>query len=268
MRNVYSIFKVLLLLAIPMSIISCGGKKQNDNSSNSDNNIDYAEIEKKGYKSGYDKGYEDGNDGKTYMASFNSKSVYHLVTDKEKVAPVWDRGYKKGYDDGFDEGKKNYDTDLAQRIEYAKQVLEEYEADNSSESTQRISSSTSSPNVASGSIHSNEKAHGNYPHYVETSNCVEGVVVYEGNNDYYIIETKLGYTIAEWYDGRLFEGDMLRGELNTYNFHYIINRSDNSEVRVYIQDYMLSRNKAIEWMGEHEKLKNRDQEAYNSNKDN
>ena len=50
--------------------------------------------------------------------------------------------------------------------------------------------------------------------------------------------------------------------LNQYLFKYIINRNRNDEVRVYIEDYMLSDKKALQWLGKHKKLKYRDQEAY------
>ena len=50
-----------------------------------------------------------------------------------------------------------------------------------------------SPDLSGGSIHSEERITGNYSNYSnyeETDNCVEGVVVYEGDDDYYIVETR------------------------------------------------------------------------------
>ena len=96
---------------------------------------------------------------------------------------------------------------------------------------------------------------------------MEGVVVYEGTGDYYIVETRMGYTVLEVYSGILYEGDKVRGELNKYNFRYIINRNRNSEVRVYIEDYMLSDSRALEWLGEHDHLKYEEQRAYNNSKE-
>lgn len=125
-----------------------------------------------------------------------------------------------------------------------------------------------SPDLSSGSIHSEERITGNYSNYSnyeETDNCVEGVVVYEGAGDYYIVETKKGYTVLERYSGRLDEGDKVRGELNKYNFKYLINRNKSSEVKVFIEDYMLSDSRALEWLGEHEKLKDDDQSAFDAN---
>ena len=124
------------------------------------------------------------------------------------------------------------------------------------------------PNLNSGSIQPDGRVYGNFSNYEETDDCVEGVVVYEGDDDYYIVETRKGYTILERYSGRLDEGDKVRGELNRYNFKYLFNRNKDSEVKVYIEDFMLSEDRALEWMGEEDHLKSRDQEAYDYNKDN
>lgn len=127
------------------------------------------------------------------------------------------------------------------------------------------SGSTYSPDLNSGNIQSNERIYGNYTYYEETDDCVEGVVVYEGEDDYYIVETKRGYTILERYSGSIYEGDRVRGELNRYGAKYLINRNNNSEVKVYIEDFALSDDDAIEWMGKNEHLNKRDQEAYDNN---
>ena len=129
------------------------------------------------------------------------------------------------------------------------------------------SSSNNSSNINGGSLHSNEGIYGNYYYYKETNNCVEGVVVYEGRGGYCIVETDKGYTVLEDYSGTLYEDAMVRGELNDYNYKYIINRNGNKEIKVYIYDYMLSDIKALDWLGKHDKLKNNDQETYNANND-
>ena len=129
------------------------------------------------------------------------------------------------------------------------------------------SNSSYNSDLSRGSIHSNESVYGDFYNYEETDNCVEGVVVYEGTGDYYIIETRKGYTVLERYSGRLDEGDKVRGELNKYNFTYLINRNKRSEVRVYIEDYMLSDDNALEWLGEHDHLKYDHQRAYDANND-
>ena len=84
-----------------------------------------------------------------------------------------------------------------------------------------------------------------YSNYEETDDCVDGVVVYEGSDDYYIIETRRGLTVCETYSGWLSKGDKVRGELNKYNFKYILNKNRDSEVKIYIEDYMQSEESSI-----------------------
>lgn len=117
-----------------------------------------------------------------------------------------------------------------------------------------------SANLSGGSIHSDERITDRYSNYEETSYCVEGVVVYEREDDYYIVETRRGYTVLERRSGILWEGHKIRGELNRYGTKYIINRNRDSEVRVYIENYALSEDDALEWMRENDHLKYDDQE--------
>lgn len=90
----------------------------------------------------------------------------------------------------------------------------------------------------------------------------KGVVVYEGQGDYYIIETGSGYVIAERYSGILYEDQTIYGRLHSYGSKYFINLNRDSEVKLYIEDYMLTQERAVEWMGEHNKLKYSDQSSY------
>lgn len=138
-------------------------------------------------------------------------------------------------------------------------------------SSSNTSKPSYSPNLKSFSIHSEERItgnHSNYYNYKETNDCVEGVVVYEGKGCYYIVETRNGYTVMEDYSCSLFEGAEVRGELNQYNSKYLINRNNNQEIEVYIEDYMLSGKKALELLGKKNKLKSDDQEAYDYEKNN
>lgn len=105
-----------------------------------------------------------------------------------------------------------------------------------------------------------------FSNYKETSSCCNGVVVYEGSSDYFIVETNQGYTVLETSSGYFSKGDQVRGELNSYNFKYLI-KNEDTEVSVYIKAYMLSKNRAIEWLGEHRHLKYSDQQTYESYND-
>ena len=101
-----------------------------------------------------------------------------------------------------------------------------------------------------------------FSNFEPSSSDKKGVVVYEGQGDYYIIETTSGYIIAERYSGMLYEDHTIYGPLHSYGFKYCIDLNRDSEVKLYIEDYMLSQDRAIEWMGEHNHLKYYDQSRY------
>lgn len=100
--------------------------------------------------------------------------------------------------------------------------------------------------------------------FIETFDCVGGEVVYQGSHDYYVVETAKGFTVCELYYGRLSVGDRLYGELNSYSFKYIFNKSSNSEVKVWIDDFMLSKDSAIKCLGSKGRLNPEDQKAFDS----
>lgn len=57
---------------------------------------------------------------------------------------------------------------------------------------------------------------------------VPGQIVYEGSNDYYIIEDNYGYIIAESYSGWPSEGDKVYGDLNSFGFKWVVNTQNIS----------------------------------------
>ena len=242
--------KKILYLFLLVFFVSCGNKSNSDSSSNSltseneSNSAKYADIAMEGYNTGFDDGVNDGwnND---YKLSYTLSCNYSSENEKSNYI----NGYRKGYDDGFKAGRDAHNEELAKQIE-------EYE---NGEVFVTDQSNYYSEEYSEKSIYSN------YSNYEETDDCEEGVVVYEGDDDYYIVETRKGYTVLETYSGILYEGDNVRGELNEYNFRYIINRDRNSEVKVYIEDYMLSAESALEWLGEHDHLADDDQRAYDAN---
>lgn len=94
-----------------------------------------------------------------------------------------------------------------------------------------------------------------YDNYKEDSSCVDGVVVYEGKDDVYVIETRRGYTIAERYNGAYLKvGDKVRGPLHKFSFKYLLKKKGEREIRVYIEDYMMSEDEVNEWLKEHDKF--------------
>lgn len=84
---------------------------------------------------------------------------------------------------------------------------------------------------------------------------VPGQIVYEGSNDYYIIEDNYGYVIAESYSGWPSEGDQVYGNLHSFGFKWVVNTRAEKEYKFWIEDYGLSRDNAIRWMCEHNHMK-------------
>jgi hypothetical protein len=87
------------------------------------------------------------------------------------------------------------------------------------------------------------------------ANDVEGIVIWEKNGcDYYIIETNKFFVLVEWYKGKLYEGDKVVGQLHSYNFKYLINKSrNNAEVKVYIENYWFTKEECFKWLRENNK---------------
>lgn len=86
-------------------------------------------------------------------------------------------------------------------------------------------------------------------------NPVAGVVVYEGRYDYFIVYTENGYCIVEAYGCCLSEDDIIIGELNSFGFKDVYIKNRERTIRVYVEDYWMSEQKAIDWMVDHDKVK-------------
>lgn len=73
------------------------------------------------------------------------------------------------------------------------------------------------------------------------------VVLYKSGCSYYIVETNLGYAILEWYGGNdPSRGDVLAGDFETYGMKDIYNLSADAETKVWVEDFWLSKTRAIE----------------------
>ena len=73
------------------------------------------------------------------------------------------------------------------------------------------------------------------------------VVLYKSGCSYYIVETNMGYAILEWYGGNdPSRGDVLAGDFETYGMKDIYNLTADSETKVWVEDFWLSKSRAIE----------------------
>lgn len=81
-----------------------------------------------------------------------------------------------------------------------------------------------------------------------TAFAAKGEVVYKKLGcSYFIVETLLGYAILEWYGGNdPDKGDIITGNFESYGFKNIYNLTVDAELRVYVDNYWLSRDRALE----------------------
>ena len=69
--------------------------------------------------------------------------------------------------------------------------------------------------------------------------------------DYFLINTASGLTVAEWYGGYdPREGDRVAGSFNGYGFKTLFYGPRAIEGRVWIEDYSLDRDEALEKLSE------------------
>lgn len=112
-----------------------------------------------------------------------------------------------------------------------------------------------------------EKFFNSFDNFEPSGSDVKGVVVYEGSSSYYIIETNMGFTIAEWYGGAIpVVGQTIYGKLNSFCMNYFIILNNERETQLWIEDYWKSKDSAIEWLGEHNHLNYYDQSRYDEAK--
>lgn len=78
--------------------------------------------------------------------------------------------------------------------------------------------------------------------------AAKGEVVYKKDGcDYFIVETNMGYAILEWYGGNDPDvGDVLVGDFESYGTKDIYNVTTEAELQVWVEDYWLSKEDALE----------------------
>lgn len=83
---------------------------------------------------------------------------------------------------------------------------------------------------------------------VGTAFAAKGEVVYKKSGcDYFIVETLMGYAVLEWYGGNDPDiGDRIVGDFESYGFKDIYNVTADSELQVWVENYWLSWEDALE----------------------
>lgn len=78
--------------------------------------------------------------------------------------------------------------------------------------------------------------------------AAKGVVAYKkSGSDYFIVATNNGYAILEWYGGYDPDvGDVIAGDFESYGFKDIFNITQRSKFRVWVENFWLSEEDAIE----------------------
>jgi len=82
-----------------------------------------------------------------------------------------------------------------------------------------------------------------------TAFAAKGEVVYiKSNCDYFIVESQSGdYALLEWYGGNIpNKGDIVVGDFESYGFANIYNLTADSELRVWVENYWLWKEDALE----------------------
>tara|TARA_B110000003_G_C16254295_1_gene380340 strand:- start:21 stop:341 length:321 start_codon:yes stop_codon:yes gene_type:complete len=80
-----------------------------------------------------------------------------------------------------------------------------------------------------------------------------GVVVLDHyeckSHDHIVIETSMGYTLAEVYEGyeNTYEGHVVYGNLHAYFFNEIYDEDGNQIGSLYLEDYMVDESRALKW---------------------
>ena len=83
------------------------------------------------------------------------------------------------------------------------------------------------------------------------SNGVATVVYRKPSCDYFILENSSGYIVAEWFGGNDPDlNDRITGSFNSFGFKDLYNQTRDTECRFWIDDYMLSKESALEKINE------------------
>jgi hypothetical protein len=83
---------------------------------------------------------------------------------------------------------------------------------------------------------------------MQAAKAVRGVVSHRISScDYFIVATKSGYDVLEWYGGHdPDKDDVLIGNYETYGFHDVYDETADESVLLWTEDYQLTKSDALE----------------------
>ncbi len=81
---------------------------------------------------------------------------------------------------------------------------------------------------------------------IQPAFAAKGVVVAEDKGDF-VVESPMGYAILKWFGGSfVYKGDTIKGDFEKFGTATVCNLSTGQEIRVWVDDFWLSRNRANE----------------------
>ena len=90
------------------------------------------------------------------------------------------------------------------------------------------------------------------PISVDAGSSVSGYVSHRISGcDYFLVETRNGYDLLEWYGGYdPDKGDSIVGRYEEYGFHDVLDETADETIRIYTEDYQLSKTRGLEKLTE------------------
>jgi len=82
--------------------------------------------------------------------------------------------------------------------------------------------------------------------------AARGVVTHRISGcDYFLVSARSGYAVLEWYGGHdPDKGDTVVGAFESYGMHEIYDETSDGETTVWVEDYWLSKDAALEKLAE------------------
>ena len=89
-------------------------------------------------------------------------------------------------------------------------------------------------------------------HGTAAMSSVRGVVSHKISScDYFLVETRSGYDLLEWYGGHdPDKGAVLIGNYESDGFHDVLDDTIGESINIYTEEYALSKTKALEKLKE------------------